>query len=188
VCVRAGIPLLLESSIKRALDIDWNDAGAKAEAIRTFSRQLDALQGVDRASTDRGSRQAAAQGNRWRPSSRSARKTWNPIRRAGRRAFATGSPPIASASLRLSSCRRDMPRASSNSRLESTNGPVGVLVIDRLEHPTEELTERCGLAWLQRGGCATSQKRPSTTHYDDTLVAFEKMRTTPWRQPRERST
>jgi hypothetical protein len=45
VCARAGIPLLLESSIKRALDIDWNDAGAKAAALRTFSRQLDALQG-----------------------------------------------------------------------------------------------------------------------------------------------
>jgi hypothetical protein len=45
VCARAGIPLLMDSSIKRALDIDWNDAGAKAEAIRTFSRQLDALQG-----------------------------------------------------------------------------------------------------------------------------------------------
>jgi len=44
VCARAGIPLLAESSIKRALDIDWNDAGAKAEAIKTFSRQLDALQ------------------------------------------------------------------------------------------------------------------------------------------------
>jgi hypothetical protein len=45
VCARAGIPLLMESSIKRALDIDWNDAGAKAEAIRIFARQLDALQG-----------------------------------------------------------------------------------------------------------------------------------------------
>ena len=45
VCARAGIPLLMDSSIKRALDIDWNDAGAKAEAIQTFSRQLDALQG-----------------------------------------------------------------------------------------------------------------------------------------------
>src|SRR5438093_6806756 len=45
VCTQAGIPLLVALSIKRALDIDWNDAGAKAEAIRTFSRQLDALQG-----------------------------------------------------------------------------------------------------------------------------------------------
>jgi hypothetical protein len=43
VCTEAGIPLLLESSIKRALDIDWNDAVEKTEAIKTFSRQLDAL-------------------------------------------------------------------------------------------------------------------------------------------------
>jgi len=44
VCRQAGIPLLVASSIKRALDIDWNDAGEKAEAIKTFSRQLDSLQ------------------------------------------------------------------------------------------------------------------------------------------------
>src|SRR5712692_6827213 len=44
VCTQAGIPLLLESSIKRALDIDWDDAVEKAEAIKTFVRQLDALQ------------------------------------------------------------------------------------------------------------------------------------------------
>jgi len=44
VCRHAGIPLLVSSSIKRALDIDWNDAVEKAEAITTFSRQLDALQ------------------------------------------------------------------------------------------------------------------------------------------------
>jgi hypothetical protein len=44
VCVQAGIPLLIPSSIKRALDIDWNDAVEKREAIATFSRQLDALQ------------------------------------------------------------------------------------------------------------------------------------------------
>lgn len=44
VCTEAGIPLLLGSSVKAALDIDWNDAGEKAEAIKTFSRQLDALQ------------------------------------------------------------------------------------------------------------------------------------------------
>jgi hypothetical protein len=43
VCRAAGIPLLLESSLKRALDIDWNDAVEKTEALRTFSRQLDAL-------------------------------------------------------------------------------------------------------------------------------------------------
>lgn len=45
VCREAGIPLLLGSSIKRALDIDWNDAGEKTAAIQTFARQLDALQG-----------------------------------------------------------------------------------------------------------------------------------------------
>jgi Transposase DDE domain/Transposase domain (DUF772) len=44
VCMQAGIPLLVDSSIKRALDIDWNDAVAKAAAIKTFTRQLDALQ------------------------------------------------------------------------------------------------------------------------------------------------
>lgn len=44
VCTRAGIPLLAASSIKQALDIDWNDADDKAEAIKTFARQLDALQ------------------------------------------------------------------------------------------------------------------------------------------------
>ena len=44
VCRQAGIPLLVESSIKRALDIDWNDAVEKTAAITTFSRQLDALQ------------------------------------------------------------------------------------------------------------------------------------------------
>jgi hypothetical protein len=44
VCRQAGIPLLRESSIKRALDIDWNDAVEKTAAIKTFTRQLDALQ------------------------------------------------------------------------------------------------------------------------------------------------
>lgn len=44
VCRQAGMPLLVESSIKRALDIDWNDAAAKREAIKTFARQLDSLQ------------------------------------------------------------------------------------------------------------------------------------------------
>lgn len=41
---QAGIPLLLPSSIKRALDIDWNDPVAKADAMTTFAHQLDALQ------------------------------------------------------------------------------------------------------------------------------------------------
>jgi len=44
VCREAGIPLLVGSSIKAALDIDWNDAREKVEAMTTFVRQLDALQ------------------------------------------------------------------------------------------------------------------------------------------------
>jgi hypothetical protein len=44
VCTEAGIPLLAGSSIKAALDIDWNDAGEKAAALTTVARQLDALQ------------------------------------------------------------------------------------------------------------------------------------------------
>lgn len=40
----AGLTLLSGSSVKAALDIDWNDAGEKAEAIQTLSRQLDGLQ------------------------------------------------------------------------------------------------------------------------------------------------
>jgi hypothetical protein len=43
VCRQAGIPLLLASSIKRALDLDWNDAVEKTAAITIFSRQLDSL-------------------------------------------------------------------------------------------------------------------------------------------------
>ena len=35
VCRQVGIPLLPDSSIKRALDIDWNDARERAEAITT---------------------------------------------------------------------------------------------------------------------------------------------------------
>jgi hypothetical protein len=44
VCTQAGSPLLVESSIKTALDIDWDDAVEKAEAMHTLVRQLDALQ------------------------------------------------------------------------------------------------------------------------------------------------
>src|SRR5204862_8286805 len=44
VCRAAGIPLLVGSSVKAALDIDWNDAREKTAAIQTFSRQLAALQ------------------------------------------------------------------------------------------------------------------------------------------------
>ena len=44
VCQEAGIPLLVETSMKRGLDIDWNDAHEKAGAIKTLSLQLDRLQ------------------------------------------------------------------------------------------------------------------------------------------------
>ena len=43
VCQHAGIPVLQGTSVKAVLDIDWNEAGDKAEAIRTLVRQLDAL-------------------------------------------------------------------------------------------------------------------------------------------------
>lgn len=40
----AGIPLLLSSSVKRGLDIDWNDPKQKAAALGQLTRQLEALQ------------------------------------------------------------------------------------------------------------------------------------------------
>jgi hypothetical protein len=45
VCMEAGIPLLLEPSIKAALDIDWSDNELKDEAIKSLTEQLDALRG-----------------------------------------------------------------------------------------------------------------------------------------------
>lgn len=44
VCRAAGIPLLLASSLKTGLDLDWNDAAEKADAIKTLTVQLDSLQ------------------------------------------------------------------------------------------------------------------------------------------------
>lgn len=44
VCREAGIPLLLETSVKKALDIDWNDAVEKVDAIKTLTMQLDSLE------------------------------------------------------------------------------------------------------------------------------------------------
>lgn len=44
VCREAGIPLLLESSIKKGLDLDWDAPGAKAEALSSLLKQLDALE------------------------------------------------------------------------------------------------------------------------------------------------
>ena len=44
VAREAGAPLLIASSIKRALDIEWSDPVAKADAVPTLVAQLDALE------------------------------------------------------------------------------------------------------------------------------------------------
>jgi hypothetical protein len=43
ICRKAGIPLLLSSSIKAALDINWNDPEKKDEAIERLTAQLVSL-------------------------------------------------------------------------------------------------------------------------------------------------
>jgi hypothetical protein len=43
VCREAGIPLLLETSVKKALDVDWNEAGQKARALQKLVKQLDSM-------------------------------------------------------------------------------------------------------------------------------------------------
>lgn len=40
LCRRAGIPLLLQTSIKKALDRDWSDSEQKAEAVDILARQV----------------------------------------------------------------------------------------------------------------------------------------------------
>jgi hypothetical protein len=40
VCTEAGIPLLLESSVKKALDLTWSDAAEKAAALGVLVEQL----------------------------------------------------------------------------------------------------------------------------------------------------
>jgi hypothetical protein len=44
VCRQAGIPVLLETSIKKALDRDWSDAQQKAEAVDILARQVLSLE------------------------------------------------------------------------------------------------------------------------------------------------
>jgi hypothetical protein len=44
LCIEAGIPLLLEPSIKAALDIDWTDDEEKDDAIKRLTAELDSLQ------------------------------------------------------------------------------------------------------------------------------------------------
>jgi hypothetical protein len=43
VCREAGIALLLESSLKKALDVDWNQAEQKTQALQTLCQQVDSL-------------------------------------------------------------------------------------------------------------------------------------------------
>jgi len=43
-CSEAGTPLLLASSIKRGLDVDWSDPAEIREALQTLLAQLDALE------------------------------------------------------------------------------------------------------------------------------------------------
>jgi hypothetical protein len=43
VAQQAGIPALLEASVKRALDTEWSDPDAKGEALKTLVAQLDSL-------------------------------------------------------------------------------------------------------------------------------------------------
>jgi len=44
VCREAGIPLLLESSVKKALDLDWSDPEEKADAVPRLTEQLTCLE------------------------------------------------------------------------------------------------------------------------------------------------
>jgi len=44
VATAAGIPALLESSVKKGLDVEWSDPDAKAQALDTLSRQIESLE------------------------------------------------------------------------------------------------------------------------------------------------
>jgi hypothetical protein len=44
VAKQAGIPVLLGSSVKKALDVEWSDGNAKAEALTRLVAQLDSLE------------------------------------------------------------------------------------------------------------------------------------------------
>jgi hypothetical protein len=43
ICREAGIPVLLASSVKRGLDVDWSDPEQKTEALTTLVAQVEAL-------------------------------------------------------------------------------------------------------------------------------------------------
>lgn len=44
VCRQAGIPLLLESSVKKALDREWSDPAAKARAVQELADEIASLE------------------------------------------------------------------------------------------------------------------------------------------------
>ncbi|MCP4445820.1 MAG: hypothetical protein GY811_10825 [Myxococcales bacterium] len=44
VCQKAGIPLLLETSVKKALDRNWSDKQQKAEAVDVLAQQVLSLE------------------------------------------------------------------------------------------------------------------------------------------------
>ena len=123
VCRQAGIPLLVDSSIKKALDIDWNEAGAKAEAIQTFSRQLDALQSWI-------ARRLPAE--LAEPPLKAEVETLVQIRtqdlepdpRAGGRAFARGSPRIDASRSSTRRCGTDGRARASASMASSVTSPL----------------------------------------------------------------
>jgi competence ComEA-like helix-hairpin-helix protein len=53
VAQEAGIPVLLEASIKAALDLEWSAPDAKAKAINILVEQLDSLPGVGPATAQK---------------------------------------------------------------------------------------------------------------------------------------
>jgi len=45
LALKAGIPVLLATSVKQGLDIEWSDADAKAEAVKILTEQIASLTG-----------------------------------------------------------------------------------------------------------------------------------------------
>jgi len=60
VCAEARIPLLLESSVKKALDLDWSDPAQKASAVRVLAVPSSAKSWHDRRSRSRSRRSTSS--------------------------------------------------------------------------------------------------------------------------------
>jgi hypothetical protein len=80
VCRKAGIPLLLESSVKKGLDLEWSDQEQKRQAVEILAQQLIALEKwLDKRLPEEVS------GRRWASTSprctRSSSRTWSPTPR-----------------------------------------------------------------------------------------------------------